>query len=124
VQLWEACYIRQTSVTTIFGYHFRSTIPETKRKEVDMALIKLSKVNESGENAGTVFINTDQIVAVTTGQSTTENLDVRWTATVGQTNSRGSRGACEGIRVVAIHLIQKAKVAAISNYVSLEYNRP
>jgi len=34
--------------------------------------IKLNKLNEAGEDAGTVFINTDQIVAVTTGQNTTE----------------------------------------------------
>ena len=36
-----------------------------------MSLIKLSKTNEVGEGAGSVFINTEQIVAVT-GQSTTE----------------------------------------------------
>jgi hypothetical protein len=37
-----------------------------------MPLIKLSKTNEAGEAAGTVLINPDQIVAVTTSQSTTE----------------------------------------------------
>jgi hypothetical protein len=43
-----------------------------KLKASTMPLIKLSKTNEAGEGAGSVFINTEQIVAVTTGQSTTE----------------------------------------------------
>jgi hypothetical protein len=37
-----------------------------------MALIKLHKTNEAGGDAGTVFVNTDQIVAVTAGQNATE----------------------------------------------------
>ena len=37
-----------------------------------MALIKLSKVNEAGEDTGTVFVNTDQIVAVISGHRATE----------------------------------------------------
>ena len=37
-----------------------------------MALVKMSKVNEAGEDAGTVFINTDQIVAVISGHCATE----------------------------------------------------
>ena len=37
-----------------------------------MALIKLRKTNEAGEDAGVLIINTDQIVAITAGQHTTE----------------------------------------------------
>jgi len=37
-----------------------------------MALIKLHKTNEAGGDAGTVFVNTDQIVAIAPGQSATE----------------------------------------------------
>jgi hypothetical protein len=37
-----------------------------------MALIKLRKANESGEDEGVFFVNTDQIVAITAGQNTTE----------------------------------------------------
>jgi hypothetical protein len=37
-----------------------------------MALIKLSKVNEAGEDAGIVFVNTEQIVAVISGHRATE----------------------------------------------------
>lgn len=37
-----------------------------------MALIKLRQANETGEEAGTIYMNTDQIVAITTGQNTTE----------------------------------------------------
>jgi hypothetical protein len=37
-----------------------------------MTLIKLRKVNEAGGDVGTIFINTDQIVAVTAGESATE----------------------------------------------------
>ena len=39
-----------------------------------MPLIKFTKANEAGEVAGTLFVNTDHIVAVTSGQSTTELL--------------------------------------------------
>jgi hypothetical protein len=37
-----------------------------------MPLIKLNRTNDAGAGAGVVFINTDQIVAVTIGQNTTE----------------------------------------------------
>jgi hypothetical protein len=37
-----------------------------------MGLIKLTKTNEAGDIVGTVFLNTEQIVALTAGQSTTE----------------------------------------------------
>lgn len=37
-----------------------------------MALIKLRKANEAGEEVGTVIVNTDQIVAINAGQNTTE----------------------------------------------------
>ena len=37
-----------------------------------MALIRLRRANEEGLDAGTIFVNTDQIVAVTAGQNTTE----------------------------------------------------
>jgi hypothetical protein len=37
-----------------------------------MALIKLRKTNEAGEDVGVLMINTDQIVAVTTSQNATE----------------------------------------------------
>jgi hypothetical protein len=37
-----------------------------------MALIKLRKSNETGEEVGVSFINTDQIVEICFGQNTTE----------------------------------------------------
>ena len=37
-----------------------------------MALIKLRKANETGEEVGTVIVNTDQIVAIIAGKNTTE----------------------------------------------------
>jgi hypothetical protein len=37
-----------------------------------MALIKLRKSNETGEEVGVSFINTDQIVEICAGQNTTE----------------------------------------------------
>jgi hypothetical protein len=37
-----------------------------------MALIKLRKANETGEDKGVVFVNTDQIVSVNAGQNVTE----------------------------------------------------
>jgi hypothetical protein len=37
-----------------------------------MPLIKLRKANESGEDEGVVFINTDQIVSISAGQNVTE----------------------------------------------------
>ena len=37
-----------------------------------MPLIKLHKKNEAGEDAGVLFVNTDQIVAVTAGPKATE----------------------------------------------------
>ena len=37
-----------------------------------MPLIKLQKLNESGEDAGVLIVNTDQIIAVSAGRSTTE----------------------------------------------------
>jgi hypothetical protein len=37
-----------------------------------MALIKLRKANEAGQDAGVLFVNTDQIVAITAGKSVTE----------------------------------------------------
>lgn len=37
-----------------------------------MALIKLRKANELGEDVGVLFVNTDQIVAIAAGKSTTE----------------------------------------------------
>jgi hypothetical protein len=37
-----------------------------------MALIKLRKANETGENVGFIFVNTDQIVAISAGQNATE----------------------------------------------------
>jgi hypothetical protein len=37
-----------------------------------MALIKLRKANEAGEDVGVVIINTDQIVAVSVGEAATE----------------------------------------------------
>jgi hypothetical protein len=35
-------------------------------------IIKLRKANEAGEDAGVLFVNSDQIVVVTAGQHTTE----------------------------------------------------
>jgi hypothetical protein len=37
-----------------------------------MALIKLRKANETGQEVGVVFVNTDQIVTVGAGQNVTE----------------------------------------------------
>jgi hypothetical protein len=37
-----------------------------------MALIKLRKTNEVGEDVGALIINTDQIVAITAGHNATE----------------------------------------------------
>jgi hypothetical protein len=37
-----------------------------------MAIIKLRKSNEAGEETGILFVNTDQIVVITTGLSATE----------------------------------------------------
>jgi len=37
-----------------------------------MALIKLRKTNETGEDAGVLIVNTEQIVAITVGQNATE----------------------------------------------------
>ncbi|MGC9949052.1 MAG: hypothetical protein ABSF64_22010 [Bryobacteraceae bacterium] len=37
-----------------------------------MALIKLRKANDAGEEVGVLFVNTDQIVAITAGQNATE----------------------------------------------------
>lgn len=36
-----------------------------------MALIKLRKTNEAGEDSGVLMVNTDQIVAVSAGQNAT-----------------------------------------------------
>jgi hypothetical protein len=38
----------------------------------DMVLIKLRKANETGEDEGVVFVNTDQIVSISAGQNMTE----------------------------------------------------
>jgi hypothetical protein len=37
-----------------------------------MAFVKLSKADETGESAGALFINTDQIIAISMGANTTE----------------------------------------------------
>ena len=37
-----------------------------------MLIIKLHKSNEAGEETGILFVNTDQIVVITAGLSTTE----------------------------------------------------
>jgi hypothetical protein len=37
-----------------------------------MALIKLRKANEAGEDEGVLIINTEQIIAITAGQKATE----------------------------------------------------
>lgn len=37
-----------------------------------MALIKLRKANEAGEDVGMLIVNTDQIVAINAGQNATE----------------------------------------------------
>jgi hypothetical protein len=37
-----------------------------------MAPIKLRKANETGEDVGVLFINTDQIIAISAGQNATE----------------------------------------------------
>jgi hypothetical protein len=37
-----------------------------------MALIKLRKANEASEETGVLIVNTDQIVAITTGRNATE----------------------------------------------------
>jgi hypothetical protein len=36
-----------------------------------MALIKLRKANEAGEDVGILIVNTDQIVAISVGQAST-----------------------------------------------------
>jgi hypothetical protein len=38
----------------------------------NMALIKLRKANDTGQDEGVVFINTDQIVSISAGQNVTE----------------------------------------------------
>jgi hypothetical protein len=47
-----------------------------------MALIKLRKANETGQEVGVVFVNTDQIITVGAGQNVTELVMVdgrtRW----------------------------------------------
>jgi hypothetical protein len=37
-----------------------------------MALIKLQKANEEGEAVGTLFVNTDQVLAISAGKAATE----------------------------------------------------
>jgi hypothetical protein len=37
-----------------------------------MGLIKLRKANETGDEVGVLFVNTDQIVAISAGSSATE----------------------------------------------------
>jgi hypothetical protein len=37
-----------------------------------MALIKLQKANEQGQSVGEIYINTDQIVSISIGLTTTE----------------------------------------------------
>jgi len=37
-----------------------------------MPLIKLRKANETGEEVGVLFVNTDQIVTISAGQNATE----------------------------------------------------
>jgi hypothetical protein len=37
-----------------------------------MPLIKLRKANEAGQEEGVLFINTDQIIAISAGQNATE----------------------------------------------------
>lgn len=37
-----------------------------------MALIKLRKANEAGEDTGLLIINTDQLIAITIGEKTTD----------------------------------------------------
>jgi len=44
----------------------------TDRAEIDMALIKLREANEAGEETGVLFVNTDQIVAISSGPNATE----------------------------------------------------
>jgi hypothetical protein len=48
-----------------------SVLPGSASKG-DMALIKLRKANETGEDEGVVFVNTDQIVSISAGQNATE----------------------------------------------------
>jgi hypothetical protein len=43
-----------------------------------MALIKLRKANETGQEVVVVFVNTDQIVTVGTGQNVTELQMTDW----------------------------------------------
>jgi hypothetical protein len=40
--------------------------------KADMPLIKLRKANQDGEEVGVVFVNTDQIVTISTEQNVTE----------------------------------------------------
>jgi hypothetical protein len=37
-----------------------------------MPFLKLRKANESGESAGTIFVNTDQVLTISTGPAVTE----------------------------------------------------
>jgi maltodextrin utilization protein YvdJ len=59
------------AVTSHASVDGRSSTLETKRK-VAMPIIKLHKSNEAGEETGILFVNTDQIVVITAGLSTTE----------------------------------------------------
>jgi len=47
-----------------------STLPE--RWNTNMALIKLRQANDAGAEVGVVFVNSDQIVAISAGQNVTE----------------------------------------------------
>jgi hypothetical protein len=40
--------------------------------KADMPLIKLRKANQDGEEVGSVFVNTDQIVSISAEQNVTE----------------------------------------------------
>jgi hypothetical protein len=46
--------------------------PISRTWSVAMALVKLRKANEAGEEVGTVIVNTDQIIAVGSGPKATE----------------------------------------------------
>jgi len=43
-----------------------------ERGQADMAMIKLHKTTEAGEDAGALFVNSDHIVAITTTPGATE----------------------------------------------------
>jgi hypothetical protein len=49
-----------------------SSVGLTAESRDDMALIKLRKADEAGEEAGVTFLNTDQIVEICAGPSATE----------------------------------------------------